>query len=119
MAIDTCNICFEPLNKPGSGGTTVGVSLTGNQITVSHTRCRDMHSKGEISIHDRDNIDRNTLISISNENLVEALSDMLSGWRYIRQVHGDLPGVGWNRAQIKAERALEQAALLAITHEPA
>ena len=35
-----------------------------------------------------------------------ALADMLSGWRYIRQSHGDLYGVGWDRAQGKAENAL-------------
>jgi hypothetical protein len=39
----------------------------------------------------------------------EALRDMLSGWRYIRQVHGDLYGVGWDRSQTKAEKALEGA----------
>ena len=38
----------------------------------------------------------------------EALSDMLSGWRYIRKTHGDLYGVGWNRAQKKAEKVLEE-----------
>jgi hypothetical protein len=38
----------------------------------------------------------------------EALRDMLSGWRYIRQVHGDLYGVGWDRSQTKAEKALEE-----------
>lgn len=37
----------------------------------------------------------------------EALRDMLSGWKYIRSVHGDLYGVGWDRAQSKAETALE------------
>ena len=36
----------------------------------------------------------------------KALEDMLSGWRYIRQSHGDLYGVGWDRAQDKAEAAL-------------
>lgn len=35
-----------------------------------------------------------------------ALADMLAGWRYIRDSHGDLYGVGWDRAQDKAERAL-------------
>jgi hypothetical protein len=35
-----------------------------------------------------------------------ALADMLAGWRYIRQSHGDLYGVGWDRAQEKAEKAL-------------
>lgn len=35
-----------------------------------------------------------------------ALADLLAGWRYIRQSHGDLYGVGWDRAQGKAEAAL-------------
>jgi hypothetical protein len=39
----------------------------------------------------------------------EALEDMLSGWKYIREVHGDLYGVGWDRAQEKAKAALAQA----------
>lgn len=38
--------------------------------------------------------------------LREALTDMLSGWRYIRQNHGDLYGVGWDRAEDKARAAL-------------
>ena len=38
--------------------------------------------------------------------LTAALADMLGGWRYIRQTHGDLYGVGWGRAQEKAEKAL-------------
>ena len=41
------------------------------------------------------------------EPLREALADMLAGWRYIRQNHGDLYGVGWDRAQQKAEAALK------------
>lgn len=36
----------------------------------------------------------------------EALRDMLAGWKYIRSTHGDLYGVGWDRAQDKAEKAL-------------
>ena len=39
---------------------------------------------------------------------IEALQDMLSGWKYIRKNHGDLYGVGWDRAQTKAEQALEK-----------
>lgn len=42
----------------------------------------------------------------TTKKLVEALEDILSGWKYIRQVHGDLYGVGWDRAQIKSEQAL-------------
>ena len=40
------------------------------------------------------------------ERLREALTDMLAGWRYIRQEHGDLYGVGWDRAEEKARKAL-------------
>jgi hypothetical protein len=41
------------------------------------------------------------------EMLEAALRDMLSGWRYIRETHGDLYGVGWDRAEGKASAALE------------
>jgi hypothetical protein len=41
--------------------------------------------------------------------LLEALRDMLAGWVYIRQMHGDLYGVGWDRAQGKAESAIAKA----------
>lgn len=44
-----------------------------------------------------------------NARIVEALQDMLAGWKYIRQSHGDLYGVGWDRAQEKAETALAEA----------
>jgi hypothetical protein len=41
--------------------------------------------------------------------LLEALRDMYEGWKYIRSTHGDLYGVGWDRAQEKAEAALAKA----------
>lgn len=41
--------------------------------------------------------------------LIEALRDMLDGWKYIRSMHGDLYGVGWDRAQQKAEAAIAKA----------
>lgn len=41
-----------------------------------------------------------------NEAIERALIDMLNGWKYIRSTHGDLYGVGWDRAQLKAEQAL-------------
>ena len=40
------------------------------------------------------------------KTLREALIYMRSGWRYIRAFHGDLYGVGWDRAQDKADAAL-------------
>ena len=41
--------------------------------------------------------------------LLEALKDMLSGWKYIREVYGDLPGVEWDRAQRAALEAIRKA----------
>ena len=38
---------------------------------------------------------------------LEALEDMNCGWKYIRESHGDLYGVGWDRAQGKADDAIE------------
>ena len=39
--------------------------------------------------------------------LRSALTDMHSGWLYIREHHGDLYGVGWDRCQAAAEAALK------------
>ncbi len=41
--------------------------------------------------------------------LYEALKDMREGWRYIREHHGDLYGVGWDRAEQAADAALAAA----------
>lgn len=41
--------------------------------------------------------------------LLEALKDMREGWRYIRQHHGDLYGVGWDRAEQAADAAIAKA----------
>lgn len=56
----------------------------------------------------------NALLIAAAPDLLKALRDMLSGWRYIHQSHGDLYGVGWDRAQDKAE-----AVILKATGEPA
>ena len=40
------------------------------------------------------------------EKLVEALKDALSGWKYIREVHGDLYGVGWERVEKRLANAI-------------
>lgn len=42
-------------------------------------------------------------------SMLAALEDMLSGWKYIRESHGDLYGVGWDRAQDNAEAAIRKA----------
>jgi hypothetical protein len=63
----------------------------------------------------RDDIDRMMRAEADRDRLAaevkalrEALADMLSGWRYIRQHHGDLAGVGWDRAEQAARAALAQ-----------
>jgi len=40
--------------------------------------------------------------------LLDAARDMLSGWRYIRSVHGELSGVGWARAEDGVVTALNE-----------
>ena len=40
--------------------------------------------------------------------LEDALKDAISGLRYIRQVHGDLYGVGFDRVEDKANLALNK-----------
>lgn len=42
-------------------------------------------------------------------DLLDALKDITSGWRYIRRHYGDLSGVGWDRAQSAAEAAISKA----------
>lgn len=42
-------------------------------------------------------------------DLLEAARDALSGWRYIRDTHGDLYGVGWDRVEEKLKAALLKA----------
>ena len=38
------------------------------------------------------------------------LCDDLSGWKYIRETHGDLYGVGWDRVQARLEKQIEESA---------
>lgn len=57
---------------------------------------------------DKEDIANAQLIAAAPD-LYEALEDMLSGWKYIRESHGDLYGVGWDRAQNKARAALAKA----------
>ncbi|MCE1464255.1 hypothetical protein [Enterobacter roggenkampii] len=53
--------------------------------------------------------DHNATLIAAAPDLLEALQDMLSGWKYIREQHGDLYGVGWDRAQDKAQSAISKA----------
>ena len=45
----------------------------------------------------------------ASDELLEALKDMNSGWKYLRENYGDLYGVGWDRAQVKADAAIAKA----------
>lgn len=63
---------------------------------------------GDGFIADVDTLANAKLIAAAPE-LLEALQDMLNGWKYIREQHGELYGVGWDRAQDKAEKAISKA----------
>lgn len=41
--------------------------------------------------------------------LLDAATDALAGWRYIRQHHGDLYGVGWDRVERLLQAAIAKA----------
>jgi hypothetical protein len=41
-----------------------------------------------------------------NQDLVEALEDAVSGYKYIEMRYGKLDGVGWDRVYDKAKQAL-------------
>lgn len=56
-----------------------------------------------------DEHEANARLIAAAPELLEALRDMLAGWKYIRSMHGDLYGVGWDRAQGKAEAAWAKA----------
>lgn len=45
-----------------------------------------------------------------NEALREALEDAMAGMRYVRQVYGDLVGVGFNRVEERGRKALARNA---------
>ena len=45
-------------------------------------------------------------LAAHNAMLRLALTDMRSGWRYIRRTAGDLYGVGWDRCEKSATTAL-------------
>lgn len=58
------------------------------------------------NITERREVTANARLIAAAPDLYAALTDMLAGWRYIRDHHGDLPGVGWDRAEEAARAAL-------------
>lgn len=85
-----------PAIRPMDGGSLLGhYEVYMDQITY-----------GEI---DRGEAIANAHLIVAAPDLRDALKDMLSGWRYIREHHGDLYGVGWDRAEQKAVAALAKA----------
>lgn len=51
-------------------------------------------------------LDELEAVRAERDRLRAALTDMRGGWRYIRQQHGDLSGVGWDRCEASANTAL-------------
>jgi len=54
-------------------------------------------------------VNQHEALVTQRDELLAACEDLLSGWKYIRQVHGDLYGVGWDRAQQAGETAVANA----------
>lgn len=49
------------------------------------------------------------LVASAARDLLLAASDALAGWRYIREQHGDLYGVGWDRVESALTAAIAKA----------
>lgn len=85
---------------------TYAVAWANSQATTGHRHsqeaadfCGAMFAEAEA----------NARLIAAAPDLLEACKDLLSGWMYIRKVHGDLYGVGWDRAQQKAIDAIAAA----------
>jgi len=97
-----CGIMFKP--APDARGYAPTWPVGTNLFTAEQARAMVTHMLGDEAA---------VLLSAAppaeserERRLRDALEDMLAGWRYIRRWHGDLYGVGWDRAQHKAEAAL-------------
>ena len=44
------------------------------------------------------------------DELHKTLCDALAGWRYIRETHGDLYGVGWARIENRLRQQIKESA---------
>jgi hypothetical protein len=51
----------------------------------------------------------NARLCAAAPDLLEASTDALAGWRYIRAQHGDLYGVGWGRVEQTLAAAIAKA----------
>ena len=54
-------------------------------------------------------LEANARLIAAAPDLLAALADMRSGWQYIREQHGDLYGVGWDRCEQSADAAIAAA----------
>lgn len=79
-----------------------GLVMTADQLNEISSAVEGAHAADEIDRLRAEVAAKDARIA----KLEAALLDMLSGWKYIRSFHGDLYGVGWDRAQTKAEEAL-------------
>jgi len=56
-------------------------------------------------------LERNPLPKEEHNDLLAAAKDALYGWQYIRQNHGDLYGVGWDRVEEGLAKAIAKSEL--------
>lgn len=63
----------------------------------------DNQEAAEREMHDHDPV------AAAAPELLDAARDALAGWHYIRDHHGDLPGVGWGRVDSALTLAIARA----------
>lgn len=100
----------EQKHTPGPWRVGDGSFVIGNHPAPGITGSDDVHHYGGHLICESVSQANARLIAAAPD-LLEALKDILSGWRYIRQdaAHQSIYGVGWDRAQQAAEAAIAKA----------
>ena len=93
--LERCCDCDEPTGRAGRADDSLYWSDEGPFCPACY--------------NERSDTERIYLAVKTQPALLAACKDMLSGWRYIRETHGDLYGVGWDRAQTAAESAIAAA----------
>lgn len=78
--------------------------MTAENTSVSNTPARASASVERLATPEINHASAETAKVL--EHAIGALADILGGWRYIRQSHGDLYGVGWDRCEKSASIAI-------------
>lgn len=88
----------------------IGPSITGGHYAITAVAGKfvaEVVYQRDFHVYNTAEINATAIAALPD--ILEAAIDALSGWRYIRETHGDLYGVGWDRVDEKLKAALLKA----------